>query len=164
MNFSSARDSGHRAIGGVMSRQLPEQPNLQHLKKQAKELLRNMRQGKLADAQHVIANEYGFATWMKLKLHIESLEYSPAQALKAAVCDSDASGVRTLLEQHPELRAKIDDPMPDYGFGINALYAAVQRSDQETIDVLLRAGAHIRKRTEWWAGSFGVLDECDPSL
>jgi len=33
-----------------------------------------------------------------------------------------------------------------------------------TIDVLLRAGADIRKRTEWWAGGFGVLDDCDPSL
>src|ERR1700729_3399991 len=94
MNFSSARDSGHRAIGGVMSRQLPEQPNLQHLKKQAKELLRSMRQGKLADAQHAIAKEYGFATWAKLKLHVESLGLSPGQALKAAVCDSDASRVQ----------------------------------------------------------------------
>ncbi|HVW86934.1 MAG TPA: ankyrin repeat domain-containing protein, partial [Bryobacteraceae bacterium] len=33
-----------------------------------------------------------------------------------------------------------------------------------TVDVLLRAGADIRKRTEWWAGGFGVLDDCDPSL
>ena len=56
-----------------MSRQLPEQPNLQHLKKQAKELLRSVRQGKLADAQHAIANEYGFVTWARLKLHVESL-------------------------------------------------------------------------------------------
>ncbi len=147
-----------------MSRQLPEQPNLQHLKKQAKELLRSVRQGKLADAQHAIANEYGFVTWARLKLHVESLGLSPAQALKAAVCDSDASRVQALLEQYPELRAKVDDPLPDYGFGLNALYAAVQRSDRETIDVLLRAGANIRKRSDWWAGSFGVLDECDPSL
>ena len=147
-----------------MSRQLPEQPNLQHLKKQAKELLRSMRQGKLADAQHAIAKEYGFATWAKLKLHVETLGLSPGQALKAAVCDSDASRVQALLEQFPELRGKIDDPLPDYSFGINALYAAVQRTDRETIEVLLRAGANMRKRTEWWAGSFGVLDECDPSL
>jgi hypothetical protein len=33
-----------------MSRQLPEKPNFEYLKKQAKELLRSMRQGKLADA------------------------------------------------------------------------------------------------------------------
>jgi hypothetical protein len=40
----------------------------------------------------------------------------------------------------------------------------VQRSDRATIDVLLNAGANIQKRTEWWAGGFGVLDDCDPSL
>ncbi|MGA2131727.1 MAG: ankyrin repeat domain-containing protein [Bryobacteraceae bacterium] len=147
-----------------MSRQLPEKPNLEYLKKQAKELLRAMPQGKLADAQHALAQEYGFATWAKLKLHVESLGLSPAEALKAAVCDSDAERAHDLLQRHPALRAKIDDPMPHYGFGQHALFAAVQRSDRRTIDVLLRAGADIRKRTEWWAGGFGVLDDCDPSM
>lgn len=147
-----------------MSRQLPQKPNLEYLKKQAKELLRSMPQGKLADAQHTLANEYGFPTWAKLKSHIETLGLSPAELLKAAVCDSDAQRVREVLERYPELRAKIDDPLPNYGFGQHALFAAVQRSDRATIDVLLQAGAGIRKRTEWWAGGFGVLDDCDPSL
>lgn len=147
-----------------MSRQLPEKPNLEYLKKQAKELLRGTRQGKLADVQHTLANEYGFATWAKLKSHVEALGLTPAEALKAAVRDSDAPRVREVLERHPELRARIDDPLPNYGFGQHALFAAVQRSDRATIDVLLRAGADIRKRTEWWAGGFGVLDDCDPSL
>jgi ankyrin repeat protein len=62
------------------------------------------------------------------------------------------------------LRSTLDAPLPGYGFGQNALCAAVQRSDRDTIDVLLQAGASISKRTEWWAGGFGVLDECDPSL
>jgi hypothetical protein len=135
-----------------MSRHLPEKPNLEYLKKQAKELLRTMRQGKLADAQHTLANEYGFATWAKLKSHVEALGFSPAEALRAGVCDGDVARVREVLERYPELRAKIDDPLPDYGFGQQALFAAVQRSDRATIDVLLRAGADIRKRTEWWAG------------
>jgi ankyrin repeat protein len=147
-----------------MSRQLPENPNFKYLKKQAKELLRTMRQGKLADAQRTLANEYGFATWAKLKLHVEALSLSPAEALKAAVCDTDAGRVREVLERYPELRARIDDPLPGYGFGQHALFAAVQRSDRATIDVLLRAGANIQKRTEWWAGGFGVLDDCDPSM
>src|SRR3984885_1192999 len=147
-----------------MSRQLPEKPNFEYLKKQAKELLRSMRQGKLADAQHTLAAEYGFATWAKLKSHVESLGLSPAEALKAAVCDSDVARVREVLEHYPELRARIDDPLPGYGFGQHALFAAVQRSDRETMDVLLHAGADIRKRTDWWAGGFGVLDDCDPSL
>jgi ankyrin repeat protein len=147
-----------------MSRQLPENPNLEYLKKQAKELLRSMRQGKLADVQHTLANEYGFATWAKLKSHVETLGLSPAEGLKAAVRDCDAARVREVLERHPEVRARIDDPLPNYGFGQHALFAAVQRSDRATIDTLLRAGADIRKRTEWWAGGFGVLDDCDPSL
>ena len=85
-----------------MSRQLPERPNLEHLRKQAKELLRGMRQGKLADAQHALANEYGFATWASLKAHVEELTLSPAEALTAAVRDTDAARVAGLLERHPD--------------------------------------------------------------
>lgn len=147
-----------------MSRELPENPNLEHLKKQAKQLLRTMPGAKLADAQHVVANDYGFATWAKLKLHVELLGRSPSQLLKLAIVAMDAARVREVLKKHPELRAKIDDPLPDYSFGIQALFAAVQRSDRETIDVLLKAGANINKRTDWWAGGFGVLDDCDPGL
>jgi hypothetical protein len=147
-----------------MSRQLPDNPNLEFLKKQAKALLRSMRQGKLADAQHLLANDYGFTTWAKLKSHVQALGLSPAEGLTKAVSDSDTARVRELLDQHPELRAKIDDPLPSYGFGQHALFAAVQRSDRATIDVLLRAGANIQKRTEWWAGGFGLLDDCDPGM
>jgi hypothetical protein len=147
-----------------MSRQLPEKPNLEFLKKQAKELLRSSQQGKLADAQHALSKEYGFQSWAELKAHVQALTLSPTEALKAAVCDNDAARVRDLLKQHPELRATIDDPLPDYGFGQQALFAAVQRSHRAIIDLLLSAGANIQKRTDWWAGGFGVLDDCDPSL
>jgi len=147
-----------------MSRHLPQKPSLEFLKKQAKELQRSTPQGKLADAQLALANEYGFPRWADLKAQVQSLMLSPAQVLKAAVCDSDAARLSALIKQYPDLRARIDDPLADYAFGLNALYAAVQRSDRATIDVLLRAGADIRKRSEWWAGGFGVLDECDPSL
>ena len=147
-----------------MSRQLPEKPNLEFLKKQAKELLSAGSYKGLADAQHELAREYGFTNWAEMKMRVEALSRTPAQALKAAVCDQDAGRVRVLLERHPELRDAIDQPLPDYGFGIHALYAAVQRSDRATIEALLEGGADVRKRTEWWAGGFGVLDECDPSL
>jgi hypothetical protein len=147
-----------------MSRELPAKPSLEYLRKQAKQLHRTMPQGKLSDMQHVLAREYGFSTWARLKSHVVTLGLPPAQALRVAVCDNDAQRVQELLECHPELRARIDEPLPDYGFGQHALFAAVQRSDRMSIDVLLRAGADIRKRTEWWAGGFGVLDDCDPSL
>jgi len=60
-----------------MSRRLPNNPNLEHLRKQAKNLLAELRQqnsnAKLADALHEIAREYGFASWPKLKAHVASL-------------------------------------------------------------------------------------------
>jgi hypothetical protein len=59
-----------------MSRDLPPRPNLEHLKKQAKALLRELRRrdanASLADALHAVARDYGFASWPKLKAHIES--------------------------------------------------------------------------------------------
>jgi len=147
-----------------MSRDLPAKPSLEYLRKQAKQLQRTTSHGKLADAQHTLAREYGFADWAKLKSYVITLGLPPAEALTAAIRDQGAQRVRELLESHPELRAKINEPLPNYGFGQHALFAAVQRSDRATIDVLVDAGADIHKRTEWWAGGFGVLDDCDPGL
>ena len=59
-----------------MSRDLPARPDLEHFKKQAKKLLRELRQrdanASLADALHALARDYGFASWPKLKAHVES--------------------------------------------------------------------------------------------
>jgi hypothetical protein len=78
-----------------MSRALPAHANLDHLKNQAKDLLRELRRrnpgSKLADAQHAIAREYGFASWPKLKAHVESLARpaDPAGALVAGPARSN---------------------------------------------------------------------------
>jgi hypothetical protein len=60
-----------------MSRQLPENPNLEHLKNQAKELLHNLKRqesdSQLSDALHAVARDYGFPSWPKLKAHVEAL-------------------------------------------------------------------------------------------
>ena len=64
-----------------MSRDLPSNPNLEYLKKQAKDLLRALRQqhpdSTLADAQHAIARDYGFDSWPKLRAHVDRL-HGPA--------------------------------------------------------------------------------------
>src|SRR5262249_14340549 len=162
-----------------MSRELPAKPNLEHLKNQAKELLRNFQQGdaaakerfasssaaagpKLADALHVVACEYGFTSWPKLKEHMESLTriLSPAELLSAAICASDADKTARVPENHPELKAQIDGPMANYGAGTTPLLAAVQRTDRNTIDVRPRARADINARSHSWAGGLSVLDEC----
>ena len=59
-----------------MSRDLPPNPSLEHLKKQAKALLDTLRQQNadvtLVDAQHALAREYGFPSWPKLKADVLS--------------------------------------------------------------------------------------------
>ena len=154
-----------------MSLELPAKPNLEHLQKQAKALLRKMQQGdpaslKLADAQLAIAREYGFASWPTLKQHVEHLarQREPDELLEAAIRASDAERTARVLESYPELKARLNDPMPEYGAGMQALLAAVQRSDRRTIDVLLGAGADINMRSRWWAGGVGVLDECSHEM
>jgi hypothetical protein len=81
-----------------MSRNLPPHPNLDYLKKQAKELLHDMMQRnpalRLADAQHAIAREYGFASWPKLKVHVQSLSGS-AETAAGSHAASDVERVNT---------------------------------------------------------------------
>lgn len=164
-----------------MSRELPAKPNLEHLRKQAKALLRQAQQGeaaavgrfgalagplpKLADAQHVIARDYGFGSWAALKQHVESVAraLAPVEMLSAAVRASNAKMTADVFERYPELRARINEPMLNYG-SHTALLAAVQRSDRRTVDVLLQAGADINARSRSWAGGMGVLDECAPEM
>lgn len=164
-----------------MPRILPTSPSLEHLRKQAKDLLHDFERDdpaavarlrgeaslprsarpKLADAQHAIAREYGFSSWPALKQHVESLTRpaDPIEILAALVNANDIDGVRDLLARHPELGTRLDNPLPGYAFGGTALLAAVQRSNRDMIDLLLRAGADINGRSHWWAGSFGVLDD-----
>ena len=53
-------------------RPLPDRPNLRHLKDQAKDLLKTGAAVSITDAQFKIARLYGFASWPKLKAHIDS--------------------------------------------------------------------------------------------
>ena len=55
-------------------RLLPARPNLRHLKDQARDLLRAGEAESVAGAQFQIARRYGFASWAKLKFHVDSLK------------------------------------------------------------------------------------------
>ena len=82
-----------------MSRQLPARPNLEHLKNQAKDLLEQLRRtnpsAQLADAQHAVATAYGFASWPRLKAHVES------QRLAAGGLDGRWTADPTRSHAHP---------------------------------------------------------------
>ena len=63
------------SLGPSRPADLPAQPNLEHLRKIAKQRLRAMQRiapsAKLADAQFQIARERGFASWRALKAEID---------------------------------------------------------------------------------------------
>jgi hypothetical protein len=71
-----------------MSQLLPQFPNLEHLKGQAKDVLRVVRrrkpEWKLAHAQHALARGYGFTSWPELKTHVESVRGQSAAASPTA--------------------------------------------------------------------------------
>src|SRR5262245_32075792 len=101
-----------------MTTALPVNPHLEHLNKQAKALFHDFRRKdpqavqkfsslksktvpRLSDAQRLIAREYGFESWSKLKKHIDAVNDSTARAVqlaRKAVRDDDAPALRRLLE------------------------------------------------------------------
>jgi ankyrin repeat protein len=85
------------------ARQLPENPDLRHLKDQAKDLLKAGQAETLARAQFQIAKQYGFASWPKLKAHVESLQL--AGQLKLAIDADDLEWVERLMTRHPQLHS-----------------------------------------------------------
>ena len=106
---------------------LPPSPDLSFEKKQAKALLKACRAGDaaalarvrahvpgrsgkaggvgLADTQHVIARERGFASWPRLKAHIEAARplAERAERLLAAVREGRSGVVERLLRAHRQL-------------------------------------------------------------
>lgn len=113
----------------TVSRDLPAQPSLDIPKREARELLTQWRAAqpealerirhrhprfthaddaaiaagefKLADAQLVLAREYGLASWPELKHRIESNE--SLRALAQGIRKNDRALVREILQRQPEL-------------------------------------------------------------
>jgi ankyrin repeat protein len=164
----------------MMSRSLPERANLEFLTRQAKDLLHDAKAGdaiarerlrawgpaggsgrpKLADCQHTLAREYGFASWPKLKAYVNAQSaMDPVEALAAALKTRQSSQVAEVLGRFPSLKARLDEPVRGGAFGATPLILAVQQANRELVDLLLAAGASINQRSHWWAGGFHVLED-----
>jgi ankyrin repeat protein len=86
-------------------RPLPERANLRHLKDEAKALVKAGRAASLSAAQFQIARLYGFASWPKLKAHVERLEAAQREIteLKQAMDTNNLEQVKALMTRNPEL-------------------------------------------------------------
>lgn len=77
---------------------------------------------------------------------------NPVERLTKAVRADNAAQVKTLLDEHPALKSRINDPLGpfDSPFIVSARSTAM-------VDVLLEAGADLNAKSHWWAGGFGIL-------
>lgn len=139
------------------TRTLRPQPDLDQLKRQAKELLDAFLAGEpsiasevrarcrgadaatfaLHDAQLVLARSYGFDSWAKLKARVDGVT---VDRLCGAIERGDAATVEQLLRRRPEI---IDCEWPDHG-ECRALHVAVLRRDAAMVHLLMAHGADAR--------------------
>jgi len=81
------------------SHELPARANLEHLKNEAKRRLKELRardaDARLSDAQLLVARQYGFPSWPRLKAAVDDRERS---RVFAAAREGDVAAVRRALE------------------------------------------------------------------
>jgi hypothetical protein len=109
----------------------------------------------LSGAQLVIAREYGFVSWPQLKDYVEKANSQTSdllEELKQAFRSDKAAVVGQILDRHPELKTKINEPNGPFDSP-----AIVNARSPEMLDVLLAAGADLNAKSNWWAGGFGLL-------
>jgi len=79
--------------------------------------------------------------------------------IEEALHNDDAPRIRALLDLHPELKTRINDPVAPF----DAPVITCVRS-REMLDALLGAGADVNAKSRWWAGGFGLLHLAAPEL
>jgi ankyrin repeat protein len=143
-------------------RSLPDAPDLEWLRKQAKRALTELRRtdpaARLADAQFDLAKQLGFSSWRALKSHVDSL--TVAGRLVAAAQDGDAERLAALLDEHPEALHARTRP-----YEWTLLHLAAHHGHEPAVDLLLRRGLDVNAREKGdntyamhWAAAGGHLD------
>lgn len=84
---------------------------------------------------------------------------SPVEQIAEAIRVDDAGLVRRLIEQHPEFKALVNEPLGPFDSP-----AIVNVRSRAMLDALLDAGADLNARSNWWAGGFGLLHCASPQL
>ena len=141
------------------TRAMRDNPDIDQLKRQARELLEAYRAQSpdtiievaahhrtatpetfaLHDAQFVLARSYGFESWPKLKAAVDGVTTT---RLHEAVQKGDLGAVRALLARRPEIVDLLREGPS--GFEIRAIHIAVMARDVEMTRLLLEAGADTR--------------------
>jgi ankyrin repeat protein len=140
-----------------MSQALPARPNLDWLRKTAKQQLQELRKtnpdAKLARAQLALARQYGFRSWRAMKAEVDRLQAlgsSSDQAVKAllrAVGTGQIDTVRATLAAAPELVNAVG-PHPFWGGRSQPLHLSIDTKRRDMFDLLIAAGADVNGNNE----------------
>jgi hypothetical protein len=142
----------------LATRRMRQHPDLEQLKRQAKELLRRVvaheaetaaevsahyciadpSKFALHDAQLVIARTYGFESWPKLKAYVDGVT---VKRLAEAVRANHLAQVRAMLRARPELA----DVTISYGDEHRPIHYAVMKRLPEMVRLLMRHGASAQQ-------------------
>ena len=149
-----------RSASGASS--LPDNPNLDWLRKQAKRRLDELRlatpSAQLADAQFDVARQYGFASWRALKTHIDAL--TTDGRLFDAARTGDIATLVELLDANPDKLSVRDKP-----YEWTLLHAAAHHGRLGAVNLLLDRGLDVNAREKGdntypmhWAAAAGHAD------
>ena len=141
---------------------LPDNPNLDWLRKQAKRRLEELRRtdpaARLAAVQFELARRYGFPSWRALKAHVDSLTVE-GQLFEAAR-SGDANRLAALLDEHP---GKLNARNRPYEHTL--LHVAAHNGHLAAVELLLQRGLDVNAREKGdntypmhWAAAAGHLD------
>ena len=141
---------------------LPDNPNLDWLRKQAKRRLDELRvanpSAKLSDAQFDLARRYGFASWRALKAHVDAL--TTDGRLFEAARNGDTATLGELLDANPDKLYVRDKP-----YEWTLLHAAARNGRLGVVNLLLDRGLDVNAREKGdntypmhWAAAAGHVD------
>ena len=145
-----------------MTKALPPRPDIEWLKKAAKEQLAELRasdpDAKLHQAQLAIAQDYGFKSWRALKTHVDALSLDGQ--IIAAASKGNADELARLLAEHP---AKLG--ITGGRWNVPLLHVAADAGQLDCVALLLQRGFDVNKRDRLdrasalhWAAQGGHLD------
>jgi ankyrin repeat protein len=156
-----------------MAQALPARPNLDWLRKTAKDHLRELRAQdparKLADAQFALARQYGFSSWRALKAHVDQVQSLPDQDVAVFLRHVGAGRIdpiKAALAASPAIVNAVG-PHPYWGGRPQALHVSIETGRRDVFDLLLAAGADVdgdNRLYEHWSPLMVTYDKDRPDM
>jgi hypothetical protein len=155
-------DTGRTGRKVFMASALPSRPNLEWLKKTARQRLQERRaaqpDARLASVQLELAREFGFSSWRSLKAHIDDLLHVESRdvigsgereiaAFLSAVGSGNLYVVRASLARAPWLVNAVG-PHPYWAGCPQALHVAIETARRDMFDLLLASDADVNGKND----------------